>query len=128
VGQRYLIDTNVIIDFFNGKLTERAKELMFAVSPEISIITNIELFSYPRITNSELNLLNQFVEISKVHGLNIDMIDLVIQIRSKYSIKLPDAVIASTAIFNNLSLISRNIKDFKKINGLKIINPYAIEL
>ena len=38
--------------------------------------------------------------------------------------KLPDAIIAATAINHNLILITRNVADFKKITRLKVLNPY----
>ena len=49
-----------------------------------------------------------------------------IQLRQKQKIKLPDAVIAATALVDGLKLISRNTKDFKNIKGLEIVNPYKI--
>jgi hypothetical protein len=39
-------------------------------------------------------------------------------------IKLSDAIIAATAIVNNLYLITNNVKDFDMIQNLKIINPF----
>jgi len=38
--------------------------------------------------------------------------------------KLPDAIIAATAILYSLTLITRNTADFKDIIGLKIVNPF----
>jgi len=40
--------------------------------------------------------------------------------------KLPDAVIAATALQNGLVLVSRNVKDFKYIQGLEVIDPYGL--
>jgi predicted nucleic acid-binding protein len=37
--------------------------------------------------------------------------------------KLPDAIIAATALVNDLTIITRNIKDFDKIEGLEVLNP-----
>ena len=45
-------------------------------------------------------------------------------IRKKHKIKLPDAIIAATSIVYDLTLVSRNISDFKTIEGLKLINPW----
>ncbi len=41
-------------------------------------------------------------------------------------IKLPDAIIAATALVYDLFLISRNTGDFKNINYLKLIDPYNL--
>ena len=45
-------------------------------------------------------------------------------IRKKQKIKLPDAIIAATALVYELSLVSRNVSDFKNIDGLQLINPW----
>jgi len=49
-----------------------------------------------------------------------------IELRTLYKIKLPDAIIAATALHYKLTLITRNISDFDKINGITIIDPHAI--
>jgi len=54
--------------------------------------------------------------------LTDDIVKKTIQIRQKRKVKLPDAVIASAAIVNGLTLISRNTKDFKNIPNLEIVN------
>jgi len=54
------------------------------------------------------------------------LLDKTILIRQKQKIKLPDAVIASTALINGLILVSHNIKDFKNIPDLETMNPYDI--
>jgi len=40
------------------------------------------------------------------------------------NIKLADAVIAATAILNNLKIATRNVNDFKAIEGLGATNPF----
>ena len=40
------------------------------------------------------------------------------------NIKLADAIIAATAIFNNLKLLTRNVDDFKMIDELEVMNPF----
>jgi len=50
--------------------------------------------------------------------------DIAINIRQKKAIKLPDAVIAASAIFLNATLVTRNIKDFDGIEGLFLLNPF----
>lgn len=124
--QRYLIDSNVIIDFFNGKLPENGKMFLQKILPEISIITNIELFATKHISESEKNQLEKFVKITKVHDVNSFIINDTIEIRQNYKIKLPDAIIAATAIVNNCMLITRNEEDFKNISYLQVLNPWII--
>lgn len=49
-----------------------------------------------------------------------------IEIRQKYKTKLPDAIIAATALVHNLTIISRNTADFKNIEGLKVLDLYNL--
>ncbi|MFY8003432.1 MAG: PIN domain-containing protein [Chitinophagaceae bacterium] len=48
------------------------------------------------------------------------------ELRKNFKIKLPDAIIAATAIVNELTLITRNTNDFKHINILRTINPWVL--
>jgi hypothetical protein len=54
------------------------------------------------------------------------LVNTTIHTRQTYKIKLPDAIIAATALVYNLTLISRNSKDFDGIEGLEFINPYGL--
>ena len=126
MGQGYLIDSNPIIDFFNRSLPEGGKNLLFNIAPAISIITYIEIFSSKNIPDSEYIELKRFAEIAKIYDVNRDVAFKSIELRLNYKIKLPDAIIASTAIVNDLILITRNSSDFSKIKGLEIINPHSI--
>lgn len=124
MGKRYLIDSNAVIDFCNGKLPEKGKLLLMNCKPEISIITNIELFASINITETEIKILESFVSISIIHSLDLILVEKIVQLRKEYSIKIPDAIIAATAIVYSLILITRNTKDFVNIKDLEIINPH----
>ena len=123
----YLLDTNTIIDFLNAKLPLNANQLLFSIEPKVSVITRIELFSSSKISEKELVALNDFIEIVTVYeNINTEIIAICIDLRKKYKIKLPDALIAATAINNKLILITRNTKDFENVSELKCINPYEL--
>jgi predicted nucleic acid-binding protein len=126
MGKRYLADSNTIIDFCNGKLPDTGKELLMTIDPEMSIVTNIELFATKDISEQEHLLLQKFVAISIVHPVTTDLIHHTVDIRQNYKLKLPDAIIAATALTYGLTLISRNTKDFKNIKGLQFIDPHAL--
>jgi len=44
--------------------------------------------------------------------------------RLKYGLEIPDALITATTLNKNKVLITKNIKDFKFIKGLKVKMPY----
>ena len=120
----YTLDTNVLIYHFRGD-TEATKSLEYLLKNEnsffISIITKIELFCYPEITQKEITLFKDFLQNAVVIYLDNTIADFVTEIRKNYKLKLPDATIAATAIYTNSTLITRNIKDFEKIKKLDII-------
>lgn len=126
MGKGYLIDSNVIIDFFSGSLSESGRQLVSTMSPSISIISQIEIFSKANIPFNELQGLNKFIKAAYIFIVDETVALAAIELRIKYKMKLPDAVIAATAIANNLNLVTRNVSDFSKIEKLKVINPYKI--
>lgn len=126
MGKEYLIDTNTVIDYLDNKLPEKTNELFEGIYSRISVITRMELLSWPGANDEQTMVLNQFINVSEVFALEEPIILKAIDIRKTFKIKLPDAIIAATAVVNNLTLITRNIKDFEKIDGLEILNPYNI--
>jgi predicted nucleic acid-binding protein len=67
-----------------------------------------------------------FVKYANISNINSKVIDKTIEIRKTHKIKLPDAIIAATALVNNQTLLTRNIGDFKNIENLIVKNPYEI--
>ncbi|MDO8951361.1 MAG: type II toxin-antitoxin system VapC family toxin [Draconibacterium sp.] len=119
--KNYLIDTNVAIYYFGLALSKDSEKFMDQVLSEryfISVINRIELLGFKQLNGKESDALTSFVSKSNIFDLEEDIILETIQIRKTYNIKLPDAIIAATCLVNNCSLVTNNIKDFDKINGL----------
>lgn len=123
----YLLDTNTVIDFCNSKLPLNARNLLNGIEPIVSVITSIELFASNKTTQHEKFTLEEFIKIAIVYeSLNTNIVARTIEIRQQYNTKLPDAIIAATALVYDLILITRNTKDFGSIEGLKVIDPWKI--
>jgi len=86
----------------------------------ISLITKIELLGFSSVEQN----LEDFVSCANVLTLNDEVVNKTIELRRKHKKKLPDIIIASTAIVHNLTLATRNIADFKNIENLLIWNPW----
>jgi predicted nucleic acid-binding protein len=125
---QYLIDTNAVIDYLSGKLPDSGVKLMNDVldntSPNISLITKIELLSF-NASHEHSQLLKNFIGDVRLLELENNVVDQTIDIRKNHKTKLPDAIIAATALVHDLILISRNTSDFKNIEGLTTINPHG---
>lgn len=123
----YLLDTNAVIDFCNNKLTANAANFLEGIEPKISVITAIELFAFVAISKTEKQILEEFISIATIYDkIDLDIRTQTIAIRQAHKIKIPDAIIAATALAYGLTLITRNTSDFKDIDSLKIINPWVL--
>lgn len=92
----------------------------------MSIITNIELFSANNIPNDEFRLLEKIMGIATIHPVSNDLVSATVSIRQKYRLKMPDAIIAATALTYNLVLITRNTVDFKRIPELRLVDLHKL--
>lgn len=124
--QRYLVDTNVIIDNFGNKLPEKAKTLLYSIDLTISSVTKIEVLGWLNATKEQLQPLYDFMEIANILPINEAVIEKTIEIRQTKKIALGDAIISASALVHNLTLITRNTSDFKSISGLHLIDPYNL--
>lgn len=126
--QKYLIDTNAIIDYLGKKLPSTGMDFMNNIVddiPTLSVISKIEVLGF-NTPVEHYQLLINFMNDSSILDLTNSIVDRSIEIRKKYKTKLPDAIIAATALVYDLILITRNNSDFKNIEGLKLFNPYNL--
>ncbi len=119
---KFLLDTNVIIYYFNGILDDENIHTILKDSFNISIITKIEFLSWHKFENDkELNKQAiEFISNANIYNLDENIADVTIEIRQKYNTKTPDAIIGATAIVNDFDIVTNNIDDFKKLD-LEII-------
>jgi len=89
-----------------------------------SAITRLELFGYPDLQPAEETALQIVIAELEEIAVTANIVDRAIQIRKQSRVKTPDAIIATTAMEVGAVLVTRNENDFKKVNGLKLINPW----
>jgi predicted nucleic acid-binding protein len=130
MGMNYLWDTNIAIYYLQRQFSLLAEqfidELLVKERPTISVISEIELLCWKTAIEKDLNVLRNFIHDAIVIELEQAIKEKTAEIRKMHKIKLPDAIIAATALVYKLTLITRNVNDFKKIDGLKIIDPYNL--
>jgi predicted nucleic acid-binding protein len=90
----------------------------------ISIITEIELLGFPGITSKDERLITKLL--TKFQAFDVDkrISKETIELRRQYTIRIPDAIIAATALSKAAILVTRDEKDFKRIKHLDILNPF----
>jgi predicted nucleic acid-binding protein len=116
-GINYLVDTNFLI-----YLSEEDKIVIPFLDDNISIsyITELELLGVFSISKEQLKNAQNLINDCIVFEMNSQIKQKVISLKQSYKIKLPDAIIAATAIVYNLPFITSDA-DFKKIKELQLI-------
>jgi toxin FitB len=110
-----LIDTDVFVDHLRG-----AAELKVGRNRlHYSVVTRAELIAGNSASAVTMRLLAPFREIP----VNRAIAERGGRIRRETGIRLPDALIAATALEERLTLTTRNRRDFKMVPGLRIRAP-----
>lgn len=126
MGAGYLMDTNVVIDYLGNRLPESASFLIGNLPVTISVITRIEIVGWHQATSHQIDNLIRFTEKAVVFPLSEEIIQQTILIRQQNKIKLPDAIIAATAIVNDMKLLTHNVRDYVGLNDLKVIDSWTL--
>jgi predicted nucleic acid-binding protein len=108
---KVLIDTNILIDYLN-QIKSAKKELEKYSNKAISVITWMEVMvgASSEVEDLTKKFLNQF----KLININQEISVRAVELRKKYRIKLPDAIVWASAEIEGRILVTRNFKDFSK--------------
>jgi len=104
---KFLLDTNVIINSINYKYKLPVNEY------SCSIITEMELLSFPKLTLHESLEIKKYLSFMNLLNISEQIKEKTIELRKKYKIKLPDSIICASAISNNLILVTDDVALFK---------------
>ena len=127
MAKRFLIDTNILIYYGNNQLPGKSAEIIedaLQNSFNISVISKMEYLGWKKHTEETYRTAVKFIENANIFNLDDYIVESTIRIKRENVIRLPDALIASTAIVNNLVLLTRNHSDFKDIHQLRVLNPF----
>ena len=105
----YLLDGNKdIAGFLNNKQIH------------VSVITELELFGKPDLSEPDRKIIETMLENCFIAEINYEIKQIYKHIKQNYTIRLPDAIIAATAISLDIPLLTSD-HDFQKISDLKLI-------
>lgn len=119
---RALIDTNILIDYLHNRPGALA-ELSRYDDPAISSISWIEVMVgvSPAAESVTRDFLDRFVLID----LNEAVSERAVLLRRTHRLKLPDAITLASAQVSGRLFITRDAKDFSKVDpGIRI--PYTL--
>ena len=117
-GNNYLLDTNIVLYLLSGDKV--LAEIIGDKPPYISFITEMELLSNPQLKAHEEKQIQNFLHVCTIIDLNAGIKRMAVQIRKKSGLKLPDSIIAASAEYENLSLLTADT-DFNRLKSLTIL-------
>lgn len=116
-GTDCIVDTNALIYLLSG---DPCMKPYLSKRIGLSVISEMELLSFPEITASEEQRIRFLINDCTVLFLTENIKNKAVILRRTYKIKLPDAIIAATAIENNLQLVTAD-REFNQIAELDLM-------
>jgi predicted nucleic acid-binding protein len=119
----YTLDTNAIIYYLkdDSEAVTALREIFSEDSPlYISAITEAELFGFPALSDQESEQIDSLLRTVAVIPVDSRIARTAGQIRRTYRVNIADSVIAATALFTGTTLLTRNTRDFRKIQNLPV--------
>jgi len=117
-GSKLFVDTNILLYFLNGD-----PEVIAMISDKdlvISFITELELQAFPKLSDDSQEIIKGLLKSCTIVDITPEIKDLTIEFRKKSKLKLPDAIVAATAFYFKLPLLTAD-KQFRTVDELEVI-------
>jgi predicted nucleic acid-binding protein len=116
-GTSFLVDTNILIYLQNGiPSIEQYLNAEFFISD----ITVLEYLGVKGLSVAQISARKMVIEACHIINFNTTIRDAAIELKQQYNVKIPDAIIAATALINRKVLLTAD-KDFKKIKEITLL-------
>lgn len=122
-GRKFLFDSNIIIYIAKRDLAPET----FVLTGDtlfLSDVSFMETLGYAFSEDTEKQEIENLLSVLFRIPIDDLVVQKVIEIRQSHRMKLPDAIIAATALVYECILVTRNVTDFSGLSGLTILNPF----
>lgn len=120
-----LFDSSAVILYFNDALSPESfdsiKRSIDDATAAISVITRAEVLAWPAHTAQSIEMAMVGMGSFEQLGIDVAEADEAARIRRDHNLKLPDALIAATAMLRGLSVVTANARDFERVAQLAVI-------
>lgn len=135
---KYLLDTNILSELKKPKPEKKVIKFIDSINVNNCYISSITIGEIQKGISSCKDSLKQknleqwlehfILEECKDQILNLDAKVMRIWgklvVNANKNLSVMDSLIAAIAISNDLILVTRNVKDFDRVKGLRIVNPW----
>lgn len=120
-----LFDSSAVILYFNDALTSEALAMMEQAIEQgtgaISVVTRAEVLAWPQHTAKSLQEAVAGMASFTQLGVDAATADEAARIRRECNLKLPDAMIAATALLHTVPVVTANARDFERVGQLQVV-------
>ncbi|MCC5635012.1 type II toxin-antitoxin system VapC family toxin [Nostoc sp. CHAB 5844] len=121
-----LVDSNIIIYAAQPEHSQ-LRELIAEYSPAVSALSYLEVLGYHLLSEQQRQYFEEFFQVAQVLPISQEVLNQAVALRQQRRMTVGDAIIAGTALVHGLTLITRNVDDFRWIAELNILNPFDID-
>ena len=119
-----LLDSNIII-YAGLAPAGPLRDLLVTAALSASAVSRIEVLGFHRLTAPDAETYRKIFQQLKVYPVDDAVIDRAVALRQQRKMSLGDSIVAATALVHGLTLVTRNVDDFRRIDGLSIHNPFS---
>ena len=119
-----LLDSNIIIYSIQPN-NKQLREFIAEELPCVSAISYVEVLGYHNLTLQDQVDLEEFFSLVPVLQITSIVLDQAVTLRQIRKISLGDSLIAATSLVHDITLVTRNVKDFAWISGIKLLDPFS---
>lgn len=119
----YTLDTNAVIYYLHAEESVRVfvdTSIRNASPLYISVITEAELFRFPKLPPHEESAIIDLLPAFSIVSLDSYIARMAGALGRIHNLKLADSIIAATALFTGTTLVTRNVRDFRRVPGLSV--------
>ena len=123
-----LLGSNIIIYAAQSEYAYLRQLIAGYGDTAISAVSLIEIFGYPDLDEEDNRIFQEILRKVRVLAITPDIVALATWLRQQRRIGIGDAIIAATALAHNLTLMTRNTRDFRWIDNLNLYDSMPDDL